>query len=185
MRVELRQNTHDWALYSQGCTPSCWPAWGTGSLLGSLWARARVSCRPNGIASTYAAHTELDAQDDARQSTSERNLRGADMFHLRFTLGLFHTLFIIWFAYHGRVPAAGLHPNSLRCFNSREWRCLLCPVGFSLWSPGSWLGGSWVSATLTCLVFLHLLRALAGDVLGSCLLFARSNSSAHKLLQFD
>ena len=31
---------------------------------------------------------------------------GADMFYLR--------------AYHGRVPTAGLHPNSLRCFNSRE-----------------------------------------------------------------
>ena len=64
----------------------------------------------NGIASTHAAHTELDAQDDARQSTPKRNLRGAVTFHFRFTLGLFHFISLVWIAYHGRVPAAGLHP---------------------------------------------------------------------------
>ena len=72
----------------------------------------------NRIASTYAAYAELDAQDDARQSTP--NLRGAVMFYLRFTLGLFYFISFVWIAYHGRVPAAGLHPNSLYCFNSRE-----------------------------------------------------------------
>ena len=57
-----------------------------------------------------------------------------------------------------------------------------CPLGFSVRSPGSWLGGSWVSALLIGL-FLHLHCDLAVMSGWFVLLFARSylNSSAHKL----
>ena len=52
--------------------------------------------------STHADHVELDAQDDARQSTPERNLRGAVTFHLRFTLGPFSLHFLF-----GSLTTAG------------------------------------------------------------------------------
>ena len=55
-------------------------------------------------------------------------------------------------------------------------------MGFALRSPGSWLGGSWVSVTLVFFVVFAASSRSCSDVLGTCLLFARSNSSAHKLL---
>ena len=115
----------------------------------------------NGIASTFAAHAELDAQDDARQSTPERNLRGAVMFHLRFILGLFH--FISLF---GSLTTAGClllvcilihctvstHVNEGACYALWASRCDLRDPGWG--DPG--FPRRW-----SCLLFLHLLRALA------------------------
>ena len=59
-------------------------------------------------------------------------------------------------------------------------------MGFTVRSPGSWLGGSWVSALLIGFWFLHLHRDLAvmSGWLYFCFLqdsFHFLNSSAHKL----
>ena len=56
-------------------------------------------------------------------------------------------------------------------------------MGFTVRSPGSWLGGSWVSALLIGVLFLHLHCDLAVMSGWLDLLSARSflNSSAHKL----
>ena len=69
--------------------------------------------------------------------------------------------------------AAGLHPNSLHVFSR----------GFTVRSPGSWLGGSWVSALLIVSFVLHFRRDLAmmSGWLCNCFLQDLFNSPAHKL----
>ena len=85
-------------------------------------------------------------------------------------------------ASHGRVPAAGFASQ----FNARPSYAsegASCPLGLTVRSPGSWLGGSWVSALLIGIVFLHLHWDLAVMSGWLVLLSARSflNSSVHKL----
>ena len=62
----------------------------------------------------------------------------------------------------------------------------LCPVGFTVRSPGSWLGGSWVSALLILLVGFAPSSRSCCDVWVLVVCFSQDlihllNSSAHKL----
>ena len=71
------------------------------------------------------------------------------MFHFVSPSSSSHAVFIVfWIASHGRVLAAGLHPNSLHVRHMRLK--VLFSRGFTVRSPGSWLGGSWVSALPIC-----------------------------------
>ena len=83
-------------------------------------------------------------------------------------------------ASHGRVPADVLLPNSI-------YGCImLVKVPYAMWgaplSPGSWRGGSWVSALLIR-SFAPSLRSCCDVWLACVVCFARSypNSLAHKL----
>ena len=77
--------------------------------------------------------------------------------------------------------AAGLHPNALHVPHMRLK--VLFSGGFTVRSPGSWLGGSWVSALVIISVVLHLRRDLAvmSGWLCFCFLQDLFNSPAHKL----
>ena len=104
------------------------------------------------------------------------------MFHFVSPSSSSHAFFnCFWIASHGRVLAAGLHPNSLHVRHMRLK--VLFSRDFTVRSPGSWLGGSWVSALLIFLFVLHLRRDLAVMSGWLCVCFWQDlfNSPAHKL----
>ena len=86
--------------------------------------------------------TPWDLCDD-RQSTHERTLRGGRTYRFFFTLYVsqsFHCRFTLIFSHARHIDAIDVH-----------W-CLSCLHGLALRSPGSWRGGSRVSALrLSCL----------------------------------
>ena len=96
------------------------------------------------------------------------------MSYLRLTFFVFHL------AFFGLLPTAGCLPLGCILIRCTAVLCVggdLCPVGFTVRSPGSWLGGSWVSARLICCCFyLPPPRSCCVVWLGASLLSARSNS---------
>ena len=76
--------------------------------------------------------------------------------------------------------------SPIHCIIALPCEDVSCPDGFSARSPGSWQGGSWVSALLCGLFYWtssHDLAMWSGGVL--LFLCKISNSLAHKLLELS
>ena len=107
-------------------------------------------------------------QDD-RQSTQERTLRGGRLCRYFLFHSVCLTVVSPSFSLARRVGVVDMH-----------W-CLLCLHGFTMRSPGSWLGGSWVSA---CDSFALAPIGPSGDVFDFLLVVSNgwpARYLAHKL----